>query len=202
MFRFYKKLTSKLLGYFDTALKSTELDYMASLAPENRTNIVTSYQLKYLASSFSKIVDNISQFGGLDVIRGEIDKYTVDDDLKEVDAEDMSYEEYWDKVGTLKEGDWQRCELLPRFAKALGTIFNSNSETERAFSVQSDIHRDPKKNLMSQEMFDSHMQIHYGVESKESKSSCLKCKENIGKKSPQPHCHCSVAEITAEMKIN
>ena len=138
----------------------------------------------------------------MDTLRGEIDKYTVDDDLKEMETEVINYEAYWDMVAKMKEGDWQRYEILVRFAKALGTIFNSNSETEQAFSVQSDIHRDPKKNLMGQEMFDSHMQIHFGVESKENKSSCMKCKANVGKKSPQPHCHCSIAMISPEMKKN
>ena len=202
VFKFYQKLVEKLFGYFETALKSTELAYMSSLAPENRTNITTSYQLKYLATTFSKVADNISQFGGQDTLRKDIDNYTVDDDLVNVDAENITYEEYWDKVGDLKEDDWSRYEVLPRFAKALGTIFNSNSETERAFSVQSDIHRDPKRNQMSQDMFDSHMQIHFCVESKASKSSCVKCKDDVGKKCPQPHCHCSVAKITTEMKDN
>ena len=52
----------------------------------------------------------------------------------------MEYEAYWGKVAELKDGDWQRFAMLPRFANALGTVFNSNSEAERAFSVQSDIH--------------------------------------------------------------
>ena len=55
-------------------------------------------------------------------------------------------------------------------------------------------------NLISKAMFDSHMQIHFGVESKASKSSCVKCKEDVGRKFPQPDCHCSVAKITTEMK--
>ena len=53
----------------------------------------------------------------------------------------MEYEAYWGKVAELKDGDWQRFAMLPSFANALGTVFNSNSEAERAFSVQSDIHR-------------------------------------------------------------
>ena len=202
VFGFYQKLVKKLFRYFETALKSTELSYMSALAPENRTNITTSYQLKYLASSFSKVADNINKFEGQDTLRRDINNYTVDDDLLNIDDENITYEEYWNKVGDLKEGDWARYEVLPRFAKSLGSIFNSNSETERAFSVQSDIHRNPKRNLMSQDMFDSHMQIRFGVESKASKASCIKCKENVGKKAPQPHCHCSVAKITTEMKVN
>ena len=120
----------------------------ASKSGTNRTNITTSHQLKYLATSFAKVADNISKFGGQDTLRKDIDMYTVDDDLLNDDYENITYEEYWDKVGKLKEGDWYRYEVLPRFARALGTIFNYNSETERAFSVQSDIHRDTKRNLM------------------------------------------------------
>ena len=62
--------------------------------------------------------------------------YTVDDDLSEMIDEDMKYEGYWDEVGKKKDGDWGRCEVLPRFVRALGTVFNGNSETESAFSVQ------------------------------------------------------------------
>ena len=125
--------------------------------------------------------------------------YTVDDDLSEIDFKDMKYEEYWDEVEKLKDGDWERYEMLPRSRDS----FNSNSETERAFSVQTDIHRNPKKNNMSQERFDSRMQIHFGVESKKTKASRQKCKDNVIKKlkHPQPHCHCCMAEIS-EVMIN
>ena len=125
--------------------------------------------------------------------------YTVDDDLSEIDFKDMKYEEYWDEVEKLKDGDWERYEMLPRSRDS----FNSNSETERAFSVQTDIHRNPKKNNMSQERFNSHMQIHFGVESKKTKASRQKCKDNVIKKlkHPQPHCHCCMAEIS-EVMIN
>ena len=69
----------------------------------------------------------------------------------------------------LGDNHWEKYTILPRFALSLGTTFNSNSETERAFSVETDIHRDPKRNQMSQETFDSHMQVHYGVEDKKSR---------------------------------
>ena len=55
----------------------------------------------------------------------------------------MEYEAYWDKVGELKDGDWPHYPVLRRFANALGTVFYSNSETERAFSVEGDIHKNP-----------------------------------------------------------
>ena len=206
VFRFHKKVAQKLIGYFQTALNSTDLDYMSALAPENRTNIVTSYQFKFLAKSFSKVVDNIRSYDGMDKLEEEIDKYTVDDSFKSEEvfenAKEMKYEEYWEEVGKLQEGSWERYEILPRFAKALGTVFNSNSETERAFSVQSDIHRNPKKNQMSQSSFDSHMQIHYEVESKQSRANCQKCIDSEHQASPKLHCHCCDAEITKEMIVN
>ena len=206
VFKFHKKVAQKLIGYFQTALNSTDLDYMSSLAPEKRTNMLTSYKLKFLAKSFPKVVDNIRSYDGMDRLEKEIDLYTVDDSIKSEEVfenvEEMKYEEYWEKVEKLKEGDWERYEIPPRFAKALGTVFNSNSETERAFSVQSDIHRNPKKNTMSQGSFDSHMQIHYGVESKQSRVNCQKCIDSEHRENPVPHCHCCVAEITGEMRVN
>ena len=36
---------------------------------------------------------------------------------------------------------------------AMSTIFNSNSEAERGFTVQMDVHRNPKRNMMLQETF-------------------------------------------------
>ena len=68
--------------------------------------------------------------------------YTVDDDLSEMDVKDIKYEEYWDEVVKSKDGDWERYEMLPRSRDS----FNSNSETERAFSVQTDIHINNCKN--------------------------------------------------------
>ena len=195
VFKYHKMVTKKLIGYFETGLNSTDLDYMSALDARNRNNISTSHKLKYLASSFSKVLDNINPSNGRDIVKTEIEQYVMDDDLEENKNEtvDLKFEEYWDMVGDLKEGEWKRYEILPRLAKAVGTIFNSNSETERAFSVQSDIHRNEKKNKMSQIRLDSHMQIHYGVESKSNKMSCEKCEKNKNKKSPDPYCHCSIA---------
>ena len=36
-------------------------------------------------------------------------------------------------------------DVLPRFALCMGAFFNSNSEVERAFSAETDVHRDTKK---------------------------------------------------------
>ena len=161
VFKFHKKVAAMLIKYFKTALTSTDMEYMAALAPEKRRNLETSHHLKYLMKSFSKVVSNINQQSGEDMIKSEIEQYTEDDDLLEMEEEtkEMEYEDYWGKVAELREGDWQRFEVLPRFANALGTVFNSNSEAERAFSVQGDIHKNPKKNHMEQDTLDCHMQV-------------------------------------------
>jgi hypothetical protein len=82
----------------------------------------------------------------------------------------------------------------------MATAFISNSETERAFSVQTDIHRDPKRNLMLQETFEAHMQIHYGIEGQATKEKCEKCVSYKLSQSKVPHhCHCVAAEISDKM---
>ena len=88
-------------------------------------------------------------------------------------------------------------DVLPRFALCMGAFFNSNSEVERAFSAETDVHRDPKKNKMSQDMLDAHMNIRFGVESELSydKSQCEKCQSTR----KRPHCHCSQSVISKEM---
>ena len=44
------------------------------------------------------------------------------------------------------DGDWQKYDILPKFALETGIFFSSNSKVERAFSIETDIHRNPKKN--------------------------------------------------------
>ena len=63
--------------------------------------------------------------------------------------------------------------------------------------METDLVRDPKKNRMSQDLLEAHMQIHYGVESflNFDKQDCKPC--NSGRK--RAHCHCSMSEITDEM---
>ena len=170
VFKFHEKVTSRLIIYFKTALQSTDMEYMAALSPDKRMSFGTSQHLKYLLKSFYKVVDNIDGHSGADRLTTEIDLYTVDDDLLEIEEEvkEMEYEAYWDKVGELKDADWPRYPVLCRFAKALGTVFNSNSETERAFSVEGDIHKNPKKNHMAQDTLDCHMQVKYGVATAEA----------------------------------
>ena len=112
-----------------------------------------------------------------------------------------NFEDFWKAVSELTEGDgWMKFPLLPRFVMAMATVFNSNSEIERAFSVQTDIHRNPKRNLMLQETLEAHMQIHFGVEGQATKENCEKCLayKLSQNKAPQ-HCHCAVAAISNDM---
>ena len=55
---------------------------------------------------------------------------------------------------------------------------------------------------MSKYTFNSHVNIHYGVESKKSRLDCDKC-DSIGKKKGvDGHCHCSIADISEKMVVN
>ena len=171
-----------------------ELEYMASFSPRNRTEISTAYQMKYLAHRFPKLVENIDPQEGLDSLEEEINCYTTDDALLGITQ--TNFEEFWYQVYQLKEGEanWIKYPVLPRFALVLATAFNSNSQTERGFSVQTDLHRNHTRNSMAQETFEANMQVHYGVEGKHSKELCSKCIEH---KAPS---HCCVAEIGPQMK--
>ena len=70
----------------------------------------------------------------------EVEHYVLDDDLEEFRG--LDYCDYWEKVGELKEGDWVKYEILPRFALALGSQLNSNSDCERKFSDQTRLSSD------------------------------------------------------------
>ena len=70
---------------------------------------------------------------------------------------------------------------------------------ERGFSVQSDILRDPKRNKMSHDTLDTHMQIKYGMESKETRAKCDKCNDASTQTCP---CHCKFADISDKMRLN
>ena len=201
---FHRTVVLKYQHYFQKGLKCTELDYISALNPKKFNAVTTAHYIKYLAKKFTKIVKNIEPIEGQDRMFEEVDEYTIDEDVKALSQ--MEFEEFWLAVSKLTEGGWERYKILPRFALAFGTMFNSNSESERAFSVQTDIHRNPKKNLMNQETFDGHMQVHFGVEGKEVKKLCSTClkHENAStadnKSTPHHHCHCSVAPIDQQMK--
>ena len=160
--------------------------------------------MKYLAHKFSNLVENIEPQDGLDALEEEINCYTTDDELKDI-SPDTFYEEFWLRVGQVTEGEsnWLKYPILSRFALVLATGFNSNSEAERGFSVQTDLHRDPKRNLMSQDTFEANMQIHYDVEGKQTEELCSKCvKHKAADTTPPKHCHCCVAEISTQTKEN
>ena len=74
------------------------------------------------------------------------------------------------------------------------------TDTARAVSVQTNIHRNPKKNSMCQ---DTHMQVHYGVNQKSNVALCAKCTKHKAAATHIPrHCHCCVAVITEDMLEN
>ena len=215
VYKFHQVAATFMMKYFETGLKSTELDYMSGFGPKQRRKVETPHKLRYLANTFSKVVKNIRPGDGMDKLLVEIEEYNTDDEIGEIMDGKETFDQFWEKIGNINEGDnWQKYEVLPRFALALATPFNSGSDVERAFSVQSDIHRDPKKNYMSHETLDAHMQIRYGIESKENKENCKMCqkKEELRRKDdsektekekkmkPRCVCHCKHALISDGMR--
>ena len=198
VFNFYKEMATKLIKYFSTGLRSIELEYMEGFSPMNQRSEDAKTQILFLAGSFSKIVKNIRPIDGFDKLRSEVDLYKTDPDVDKI-SKAVSYNKYWLEVSKIKEGKWVVYEVLPRLALVLGTPFNSGAEMERGFSIQSDIHRDPKRNQMSHETLDSQMQIRFGMESKESRSKCDKCRDNADARCL---CHCKFAEISDVMRMN
>ena len=146
----------------------------------------------------SKVVDNIQSVGGMDQLRAEIERYCVDDDIKENVAKDQGFEQYWKDVGELTEGGagWQRYTVLSRWGLSMGVKLNDTSEVERTFSVMNNIHQDKQRNMMSQDMLNSHLHTRSGVESKKNREKCERCKDP----EVRPHCHCMVTDITPTMR--
>ena len=220
VFLFHKTVAKKLKEYFETGLQSEELLWMSALSPCNRKKASTQKRIMDLARSYSKIMNVICPGTGFDQLRQELDVYTIDDKIDDVRSGTQSFDEYWGEVAKLMdetgddstEDSWCVYEILPRFARALGTAFNSGSECERSFSVQSDVHRDIKRNRMSHETLDSHLQIRFGIETKsatEKCDSCTKRKEiNVSETDDGKtqkivcDCHCDFSEIPQEMVEN
>ena len=196
---FHKTVVKFLQKYFDTPLKSSVMDNMSALSPHKQSHILTARKLKGLALQFSKVVDNIEPFGGMDSIKEEIDRYVVDDDVKEIEK-GHGFEQFWSDVQDITDGEarWQRFPILPRFAFAMAVKHNDTSDVERQFSVMNNIFQDKQRNAMSQDMLDSNLHVRSGVESKQNKKKCPKCAEP----EPTPHCHCTLAEVTPEMRQN
>ena len=179
--KFHKMVVTKLQIYFEKGLNSTELQYMCGFSPERRTKVETPKQIMHMATQYSKVVDTIMPGTGFDQLRQEIELYTLEDRLNDISTR-LSYDAYWAEVASIRSGsgeetgdDWPLFDVLPRLARALGTPFNSGSEMERSFSIQTDVHRDPKRNLMSSETLDTHMQVRCGVEAMSNREKCNTC---------------------------
>lgn len=198
VFDFYTTLVTKMIGYFSIGLRSIELEYMDAFSPNNRRSADTFDKILFLGGSFTKVLNNIRPHDGFDKLRKEVELYQVDEEVRKIDP-NLSYNNYWMKVEEITEGSekWVVYEVLPRFARALGTPFNSGSEMERGFSKQSDILRDPKRNGLKHETLDTCLQIRFGMESKETVSKCSHSNcSNCCK------CHCNLAEISDKMREN
>ena len=53
------------------------------------------HKVKYLAKSFSKIVDDIRPGDGYDRIIEEIEEYNIDENINEIMDGMETYEQYW-----------------------------------------------------------------------------------------------------------
>ena len=193
---FHSKVATFLQKYFETGLTSETMVSMSGLAPGKHTHALTAGRLKVLINKYSKVVDNIKFVGGRDKVMEEIDAYTVDEEVAEL--EQTSFEAYWQAVAKLKDGIWPRYEVLPGFAYAMGAKFNDTSTVERKFSDMNFIHQNKQRNRMSQEMLDAHLQIKHGVECKENISKCDKCQQGGG----GSHCHEVEKEKAKKLKEN
>ena len=193
----------RLIKYFKTSLESKELNYMSALAPLNRKKLNTARRIKYLARRFSKILRRIDSVGGQDRLEEEVQRYVGDEDI--IGGLNEPYGDYWLSVGTVTEGaaGWSRYTILPRFAVAMGTFFNSAGANERMFSILGVYGDDKSKNRLEQETMDAMLQIRDGIESKKARSICTKCLENSlnpdPRANPHPHCHCMLFEVTDQV---
>ena len=93
------------------------------------------------------------------------------------------------EMSLLSEGKngWEKYNILPWFALSMGTSFNSNSETEHAFSVETDIHRDPKSGEPGQLRFSHACALWSGRQKKLRIMKC--CKHKTAKTKIPHHCH-------------
>ena len=71
----------------------------------------------------------------------------------------LPYIEYWNEVQIATGEDRPEYDILPIL------LFSCNLEIERASSVETDVHRNPKRNRISQEIFHINKQIRFGEES-------------------------------------
>ena len=147
----------RLIKYFKTGLESQKLEYMAALGPKNRSKKETVRRIKWLGRRFSKVVDGIDPLSGQDRLLEEVLSYSEDNAV--MDVREEAYDDYWRSVADITEGSgWKAYKVLPRFALALGTFFNSNSSNERMFSIESAIGDNKSKNKLLQESLDAMLQ--------------------------------------------
>ena len=201
--KFHKTVSRQFIKYFEAGLSSKVLNYASSLSPSNHSKCTTKRKILYLAKKYKRVVENIDKASGMDTLEREIEDYIIDDDLK--DMKDQNYRQYWNNVKQMTENGWLKYKVLPRFAFAMSTILNSNSECERMFSHQTRLSRNPDRNRMSQKKFESHMSIRSSVESFESFKVCEKCEKieqklEVGIETKYSHCHCLVAPVPESMK--
>ena len=121
---FYKKVFSFHCQQAADLLWDGVIQFTTSIY-DNRTKAATPDQIMFLASSYSKITDVISPGVGTDTHK--VDLYNMDDCINDINKH-QNYNSYWDEVA------WQVYEVLPRFARALGTPFNSGSEMEQGLA--------------------------------------------------------------------
>ena len=192
--RYHKVAVKRLQKYFATALQSSVVDNLTGLGPTKQTQRGTKRKLKSLANSYPKVVNNI-QIDSMDKLRREIDEYVEDEDVKQIDKS-SGYECYWKEVASLKDGGWSRYEILPSFANAMSTLYISNSEVERWFSLMNVVHQNKSRNCISQETLNSILHIKSGVENKQIRKDCEKCTSD----SDLGHCHCSQMDISGAIR--
>ena len=172
---------------------------MSAFSPPNCQQVSTSHKIVYLAERFSKIIENIAPQNRIDIISDKLRCYTCDDDVRRI--MNKPYEEFWMNVSKLVEGEsmWSKYPVLSRFALAMATAFHANSDTERAFSVQTDIHRNPKKNSIC---WTPTCRFIMGL----IRKAMLRCVLNVLNTRQQqrifPDTHCCVAVITEDMLEN
>ena len=192
--KFHKSAIKRLLKYFKTALESLVMANMSALSPGKHSHILTTRKLKSLVNTYSKVVRNIDP-NGMDRVMTEIEDYSVDDDVHEMDR-NMRFEDYWKKVDSLMDGTWKRYRILPAFANALSVVFCSNSEVERQFSFMNNIHQNKQRNRLSQETLNATLLIRSGVESSLVRKDCDRCLDS----SSTSHCHCSLVDFTGDIR--
>ena len=185
-----------MIKYFSKSLRSPIVDNFSALGQSKQSHVLTSRKLKALVTTHSKVVDNIDSIDGQNKIQSEIDKYQVDEDIKMFD-DNMEYTEFWIKVSKLTQGadGWEKYEVLPFFALALGCRYSSNSEVERSFSLMNYIYQNKNRNPLSQDSLNNILHIMSKLECSTMRKDCDDCKYKTTQ-----HCHCSTFEITENLR--